>query len=167
MKRASVAPPRGPRGTSPSVRGVGRGGIQKRRTGGPARVDKDGDLVMDAAAGDMQRLGRGRGEGNGPPSKPLAGGRANGGPSRGGSQGTHRAQQAILRGIKSDQANILESRITKVGTTLRVDGLSTSKAASNPDGGLEALLGFLERKAAAMDSKSNRLVKIKKVCLLI
>jgi nuclear RNA export factor len=164
LQRAAVAPPRGPRGASPSVRGGARGGIQKRRGGGPARVDKDGDLVMDAgAAGDKRRAGRGRIEG-GAPSKPLGSGRTNSGPSRGGTQGLHRAQQAILRGIDSKQANILESRITSGVAALRVQGLSSSKAASNPDGGLEALLSFLERKASGLDAKSNRTVKIKKVC---
>ncbi len=167
LQRAAVAPPRGPRGSSPSVRGGGRGGIQKRRGGAPARIDKDGDLVMDAgAAGDKRRAGRGRIEG-GAPSKPLGSGRTNSGPSRGGNQGLLRAQQAIMRGMESKQANILESRITSGGTTLRIEGLSSSKAASNPDGGLESLLGFLERKASGLDAKSNRPVKIKKVCLMI
>jgi len=167
LQRAAVAPPRGPRGASPSVRGGGRGGIQKRRGGAPARIDKDGDLVMDAgAAGDKRRAGRGRIEG-GAPSKPLGSGRTNSGPSRGGNQGLLRAQQAIMRGMESKQANISESRITSGGTTLRIEGLSSSKAASNPDGGLESLLGFLERKASGLDAKSNRPVKIKKVCLMI
>ena len=167
MQRAAVAPSRGPRGASPSVRGGPRGGIQKRRGAGPARVDKDGDLVMDAGAtGDKGRVGRGRIEG-GAASKPLGTGRTNSGTSRGGNHGLHRAQ-AILRGMESKQATVLESRITAVGpTSLRIDGLSSSKAASNPDGGLESLLGFLERKASGLDAKSNRTVKIKKVCLMI
>jgi nuclear RNA export factor len=61
----------------------------------------------------------------------------------------------------------MDSRITTGGTTLQVDGLKSSKAVSNPDGGLESLLGFLERKAAGLDSASNRAVRIKKVCFLI
>jgi nuclear RNA export factor len=70
--------------------------------------------------------------------------------------------------MESKQATVLESRITTVGpASLRIDGLSSSKAASNPDGGLESLLGFLERKASGLDAKSNRTVKIKKVCLII
>jgi nuclear RNA export factor len=70
--------------------------------------------------------------------------------------------------MESKQATVLESRITAVGpASLRIDGLSSSKAASNPDGGLESLLGFLERKASGLDAKSNRTVKIKKVCLII
>ena len=164
LQRAPVGTPRGPRGNSPSVRGAGRGGIQKRQAQGrPARVDKDGDLVMDAAAaGDKRKSGRGQIDG---PAKPMGAGRNISGPSRGG-QGNHRAQQ-LLRGIDSKQANVLESRVTPgPGATLIIDGLSSSKAASNPDGGLENLLGFLERKASALDAKSNRDVKIKKVCLM-
>jgi len=165
MQRTTAAPPRGPRGSSPSVRGGPRGGgIQKRRGGGPARVDKDGDLVMDAgAAGDKRRAGRGR-IGGSPQPKPLGNGRPNSGPSRGGNHSLNRAQ-AILRGMESKQATVLETRITAGGgASLRIDGLSTSKASSNPDRGLEALLGFLERKASGLDAKSNRTVKIKKVC---
>jgi nuclear RNA export factor len=52
-------------------------------------------------------------------------------------------------------------------TTLQIDGLKSSKAASNSDGGLESLLGFLERKAAGLDAGSNRAVRIKKVCFLV
>ena len=165
IQRAS-APPRGPRNTSPSVRGGGRGGIQKRRAGtGPVRVDKDGDLVMDAAtAGDRRKSGKGRLE-SPAPSKPHGSGRGSGATARGGSPGTHKTQQAILRGIGAQQANVLESRITTGGTTLQIDGLKSSKAASNPDGGLESLLAFLERKASGLDAASNRTVKIKKVCL--
>ncbi|KAE8452140.1 hypothetical protein EG329_001607 [Mollisiaceae sp. DMI_Dod_QoI] len=154
------APPRGPRGSSPNIRGRGRGGIQKRRADGPVRVDKDGDLVMDAAAaGNKRRSGKGRMD---PSSKSAGNGRTNSGSGRGGTIAIHKAQQAILRGMGAQQANVLESRITSTGNSLQVEGLSLSKAASNSDGGLEALLGFLERKASGMDAKSNRTVKIKK-----
>ncbi|KAF8863294.1 hypothetical protein BDZ45DRAFT_116785 [Acephala macrosclerotiorum] len=155
--------PRAPRGDSPNIRSRGRGGIQKRRAGAtPTRIDRDGDLVMDAAAaGEKRRSGKGRME----PSKPAGTGRTNSGPARGGSIATARAKQAILRGIGRGQANVLESRITTTGNSLQVEGLSLSKAASNPDGGVEALLGFLERKASGMDAKSNRAVKIKKSSL--
>jgi nuclear RNA export factor len=162
MHRTST-PPRGPRGASPSVRGgATRGGIQKRNAG-PARVDKDGDLVMDAA-GDKRRSGKGRFES----PKPHGSGRGSGGSARGGNIATQKAQQAIIRGLGGRQANVLESRITNGGTTtLQIHGLSSSKAASNPDGGLESLLGFLERKASGLDAKSNRTVKIKKVCSML
>ena len=158
LQRAPTAP-RGPRNASPSVRGGGRGGIQKRnKAGGPVRVDRDGDLVMDAtAAGDKRRSGKGRLEG---PASSRGAGRGHGGPSRGGNLGTVKTQQAIIRGLETKQANVLESRITTGVTTLQIDGLSSSKAASNRDGGVESLLAFLERKA----SGPNRNVKIKKVC---
>lgn len=69
MSRPSPLVPSGPRGANgssrnnhtTSSRGPSRGGIQKRR-GGTPRVDRDGDLVMDAVAGS----GRGRGA----PSQP-------------------------------------------------------------------------------------------------
>ena len=155
------APPRGPRGASSTARGRGRGGIQKRRAEGPVRIDKDGDLMMDAAAGAKRRAGKGRME---PSSKASGSGRANGA-ARGGLV-THKARAAILRGIGAQQANVLDARIT-TGTTLEVEGLSASKASSNSDGGVESLLGFLERKASGMDAKSNRAVKIKKVCHML
>lgn len=158
IKRAS-APPRGPKGGSSG----NRGGIKKRR-GGPVRVDKDGDLDMDGAG--RGKSGKGRLE-SPAPSRPQGPGRGRGSASRAGPLDTQKAQQAILRGLGAKQANILESRIGAGGTTLQVDGLKSSKAASNSDGGLESLLGFLERKAAGLDSASNRAVKIKKVCFLI
>lgn len=164
------APPRGPRGASNNARGRGRGGIQKRRSDGPVRVDKDGDLVMDAVAGGgvKRRTGTGRGTGRGrmESPKPIGNGRTNSGPSRGGAA-IHKAQAAILRGMGAKQANILDSRITAAGTSLQVEGLGSSKASTNSDGGVEALLGFLERKASGFDNQANRGVKIKKVCLML
>lgn len=158
LKRSSAAP-RGPRNTSPSVRG---GGIQKRRAG-PARVDKDGDLVMDpTAAGEERKSGKGQLGGQKPRGR--GSGRGGGGSSKGGNAGILKAQQAIIRGLGAKQANVLESHISTGGTMVRIDGLNSSKAASNPDGGVESLLAFLERKASGLDAKSNRAIKIKKVC---
>jgi nuclear RNA export factor len=166
--RTSAAP-RGPRNGSPSTRNGGRGGgIQKRRAGPAVRLDKDGDLEMDAGATRV-KSGKGSLTSSGPPGA-RGTGRGRGGVSRvAGNLGAHRTQAAILRGMSTKQANIVESRLTTgtAGTMLKVDGLRLSKAASNPDGGLESLLGFLERKASGLDSKSNRSIKIKKVCLVI
>jgi nuclear RNA export factor len=176
MLSRNSTPPSGPRNSSPAPRrgGISRGGIQKRRAG-PTRVDKDGDMVMDAIGGESRggRGGRGRPEGS---SRGRASARANhgGGISRGTSQ------NAIIRGLESRQANILESRISH-GTSgdrgrktdaspsqrLRVHGLKDSKAASNPDGGLGDLLAFLERKAVTLHSDKNKEVRIKKVCYLV
>lgn len=113
-----------------------------------------------AAAGDKRRSGRGRLDG---PSSSRGPGRSSGGPSRGGNAGVIKAQQAIIRGLGARQANVLDSRITFGGTTLQIEGLSSSKAASNPDGGMESLLGFLERKASERKADGSE-VKIKKVC---
>lgn len=155
----TAPPPRGPRGSSPSVRGRGRGGIQKRRAG-PGRVDTDGDLVMDPTiTGEKSRAGKGPAR-VGPRDRGTLSGRSSG--------ATERTKQGVLRGIGAKQANILESRIDRAYEPVRIQvaGLRNSKAASNPDGGLESLIGFLERKASGLDSKSNRKVKIKKVCQL-
>src|SRR5277367_2451419 len=111
----SSTPPTGPRGSSPARRGIGRGGIQKRR-GGLPRVDKDGDLVMDPVEG-KAILGSGSGSGRSEgirPSRARADGR--GGHAAGTSRGnlsTQQSQQAIIRGLESQQANILESRISQ------------------------------------------------------
>lgn len=159
MLQRTSAPPRGPRHSSPSVRGASRGGIQKRRAP-PTRPDRDGDVDMDGEGGGRRQSGKGRLESS-------TSGRSQGaGRGRGGAgKGNHQAQ-AIMRGMGAHQANVLESRTSSLAT-LRVDGLHQSKAASNSDRGLEALLGFLERKASSRDSKSNRTVRIKKVCLSI
>ncbi|KAH8815064.1 hypothetical protein F5884DRAFT_770939 [Xylogone sp. PMI_703] len=156
-QRGSTATNRS-RNASPILRGVGRGGIQKRR-GGSVRVDRDGDLVMDAAAAsNRNKTTLTRHDGR--PS-PARGGSMTG-QGRGG-LGSQRSQQAILRGLNTRQANVLETHISRpTSTTIRVDGLRSSKAASNADGGLESLLAFLERKASGLDAKSNRTVKIKK-----
>jgi nuclear RNA export factor len=173
-------PPTGPRTSSPARRGVSRGGIQKRRPG-PTRVDKDGDLVMDAVSGTETRgTGKGRPEGSGR-SRGRTAGQAvhNSGVSRG-KLATQQARKAIIRGLDSEQANILDSRISHSATVdrgrsggrrdaasilqLRVRGLKDSKASKNADGGLKDLLSFLERKATGLDNEAGMLVRIKKVC---
>ncbi|KAI9053624.1 hypothetical protein LZ554_002578 [Drepanopeziza brunnea f. sp. 'monogermtubi'] len=186
MLSAPPPPPRGPRGSAPHARGRGRGGIQKRRADGPARVDRDGDLNMDSAASASQsRSGRGRME-------PVRSARTPTGPStrtpgarsaqsnrtsgvRLAQSGRHGAagrggrvsvsERSIVRGLGAQQGNLCESRITTIRPSrLQIGGLSESKAANNPDGGLASLLGFLERKASVFrDSDSNdAAVKIKK-----
>lgn len=164
IQRASA--PRGPRNDSPGIRG--RGGIQKRSAGPrPIRVDRDGDLDMDADVGPGGRgkSGKGRFEPSVPSGLRGAGKGRGAGPSRGGN--TRATQHAIERGLRGQQANVRESHVASGPTTIQVDGLMSSKAASNADGGLHSLEQFLERKASALDSKSNRMVKIKKVCFLL
>lgn len=129
---------------------------------------------MGAAAGvDNKPSGKGRPEGNRLPRGGRTGGRGGQVPSGAARLATAQGQQAILRGMRSQQANILESRITQGdGSTasrkelmdIRVHGLKESKAASNADGGLKDLLGFLERKASALNGAPARGIRIKKVC---
>jgi nuclear RNA export factor len=52
-------------------------------------------------------------------------------------------------------------------TLLRVGGLKDSKAANNAGGGVNDLLGFMERKAGSFRTGSKRKVAIKKVCFVI
>lgn len=178
VKMGSGAPPRGPKGSTPSSR-PSRGGIQKRKAG-PTKVDKDGDLVMDAANTiGADRKGKGRPEGASKPSKGRATIRqpTSTGPARSGLNNI-RTQQAIIRGLGSQTAG-LESRVTTRSgdrsrvrsddggfSYLSIRGLRQSKAASNPDGGVGALLGFLERKASGLDANLKKGVQIKKVSLL-
>ncbi len=101
-----------------------------------------------------------------------------------GNPSNQQSKQAIIRGLESQQANIIDSRVSQSVFTqlegpgrrnwrhdlqipimsLRVNGLKESKAASNPDGGLKDLLSFLERKAIGQDVESHKTVRIKKVC---
>ncbi|ESZ99579.1 hypothetical protein SBOR_0052 [Sclerotinia borealis F-4128] len=158
MMNRTSAPPRGPRNSSSSAKGGGRvggGGITKRRTG-PIRVDKDGDLDMDTTTGANGRRGGKNAIGVSAPTGPRGHGRPSRNTGRGGRLDLARNPQAILRGMgsQSQQANVL--------VTLWVKGLKGSKAASNDDQGLSALVSFLERKAATLDSKSKRSIRVKK-----
>ncbi len=169
------APPTGPkansRHSSPSVRGPSRGGIQKR-AGGAVRVDKDGDLVMDAETG--ARRGKGRPEGNRAPSGSRGRGSGRGGNSNTphGNLSTSEAQRAIIRGLDSRQFNTVDSKKFQRGDfarrerdtiEIRIPGLKESKAAHNPDGGLKDLLSFIERKASGLAGAPRGGVRIKKV----
>ena len=155
---ATPTAPHGPRGR-PNYGSAG-GGIQKRRSTGPlgGRTDRDGDLEMSR------------------PSESSAPGSSL--PRSSGSRGSRRNNngiggktlQAINRHIRGDErsdsvriANQDSKGHRSDITWLRVRGLRQSKAASNPDGGLKDLIGFLERKAAFHHNR--RAVTIKKVSL--
>lgn len=148
----SIRNPRGSRGRSNAP---DRGGIRKR---GAVRVDRDGDLDMDGGSGRSRGGKRARGDsGRGTP----AGGQA---------PGRERALDAIQKALSSNvnsQANIRQPRERGGGLEqLIVRGWKQSKAASNPDGGVDSLIAFLERKATPPDPKAaaNTRVKITKVC---
>ncbi|KAI9720427.1 MAG: hypothetical protein M1812_002933 [Candelaria pacifica] len=177
--------PTGPRGASGNTRNnqsraPSRGGIQKRR-GGTPRTDQDGDLVMDAAA----VRGRGRGAPSRPgqpyPSNTTNGGRAG---ARGGAARGFPDPRRVLQAINSENAVISRPR-TNSGARgvprdvsgsgrgrpqrpvpkldhISVRGWTESKAASNPDGGIQNLHDFIERKATGTTTPARDAVRIVK-----
>lgn len=166
----STMPPTGPRaGASTTTRQTrsstgasrpsARGGIAKRGRGPAPRVDRDGDLVMDAAAGG-NKSGAGINKNNSStrrgttrPSAPKA---------------NTRLQQNLARQLGGDTSQVPNApsaaRLAANNTTLKILGMKSSKAATNPDKGEKRLLEFLERKASTLKGPSRRHVTIKKVC---
>ncbi|KUI63176.1 mRNA export factor mex67 [Cytospora mali] len=165
-----MPPPTGPRaGTSTTTRQTrsstgasrpsARGGIAKRGRGPAARVDRDGDLVMDAAAGSKSGAGISKNasstrRGTTRPSAPRA---------------NTRLQQNLARQLGGDTSQVPNApsaaRLAANNTTLKILGVKSSKAATNPDGGEKRLLEFLERKASTLKGPSRRHVTIKKSLL--
>ncbi|KAK3334813.1 hypothetical protein B0H65DRAFT_333175 [Neurospora tetraspora] len=125
------APPRGPRAT-----GGGGGGIQKRRAN--PRTDRDGDVSMDAPAGGSGRGGSASG-GRGRGSKDARGGRG-----AVNSRTSSRVVQNLQNYVSGGPVGKTQSNMA----TLKILGMSNSKATGNRDGGLRSLLTFLERKAS-------------------
>lgn len=157
------------------------------------RVDQDGDLDMDAARRSARNRGAGRGSRGASQPRGNAGSRF--GPMRdtNGSRATRGGvdpaamQKAILRGmdidgrvprgpklnlrtIKPAERSLVKERDPNVRARweqIIVRGFQNSKAASNPDGGIKDLIGFLERKATPTDASARDLVRVKKVCLTL
>ncbi|KAK7907902.1 mRNA export factor mex67 [Apiospora marii] len=178
--------PTGPRNGAPrnnarggtSGKSASRGGISKRRAGGPIRVDRDGDLDMDAAAANGAG-GRGKKNNNattatGSTRKSARTNAPSSRPARPTTKASHMVAKVIQGGTGSLHSRISQgidpsSRHTRSsrpinGTnnkTLVVEGLQHSKAKDNEGGGLKELLIFLERKATTA-GKLNHSVRIKK-----
>ncbi|KAI0175712.1 NTF2-like protein [Hypoxylon sp. FL1284] len=175
--------PNGPRkGAGPSTRNTrasnglkpARGGISKRRSNAAAKIDRDGDLDMDAPA--ANRSSRKQKRDDSIPTAPRSSR-----PAANGSRAprpTAKAQQIIQRVIGGTSGNVSTrlangmaggGRAPKGGRqvngantmTLKVEGLMSSKAAQNEGGGLKELLNFLERKAQSI-AKTTRPIRIKK-----
>ncbi|PWY95645.1 hypothetical protein BO94DRAFT_562307 [Aspergillus sclerotioniger CBS 115572] len=128
-----------------------RGGIRKR--GATARVDREGDLVMDA--GSARNRGK---KARGDSGRSSGAGRA---------QAANKAMDAIQKAISSNsdsQANIRQGARGSGLEQVVVRGWKQSKAASNRDGGLESLIAFLEKKLSSPDSKAGTRARITKVC---
>lgn len=168
--------PSGPRNNRPAAtngtKPVGRGGVSKRRSNA-ARIDKDGDLDMDAPIGTNRASRKSKRVDNSIPTAPRSAR-----PAANGSRGPRPTRQArqIIQRVIGEANGSLSSRIENGmsgGTkafkgpsntmTLRVEGLKSSKAANNEGGGLKELLTFLERKAQSV-GRITRQVRIKKVC---
>lgn len=191
MQKTSSAPT-GPRASRQSNRLIAsrqpnRGGIQKRNAS-TARVDRDGDLVMEASSTGA-RGGRAKGNGSGAAIRGAAIRGAANISRRATPDGGRRAprtgidtaaiQKAVLRDMGSNESvpkgprsrthgvrgreNTREARDSL--RTITILGLKESKAASNRGGGISELIGWLERKATHPDAPSREAVKIKKVCL--
>jgi hypothetical protein len=164
-----MAPPSGPRagGAATSTRGKpqsrlgARGGsIQKRRAPG-GRVDRDGDVSMDASSTNGAAGGAsGRGGRGGAAKRATQGTRAS---SRIAQNVATYAQAELGKGDggRTGRVSVGASKARFAhSATLKVHGLKDSKAASNSDGGVRTLLTFLERKA----SKGDKHIAIRKVC---
>lgn len=79
-----------------------------------------------------------------------------------------RLQQNLARQLGGDTSQVPNApsaaRLAANNTTLKILGVRSSKAATNPDKGEKRLLEFLERKASTMKGPSRRHITIKKVC---
>ncbi|KAI0890656.1 NTF2-like protein [Annulohypoxylon maeteangense] len=166
--------PSGPRrGSAPSglrngrgsaTKTGGRGGIAKRRGNAALRVDRDGDLDMDAPTGtnrSSQKAKRANHH-DSIPTAPRANRQvANGSRApRASVKAQQIIQRALANGIPAGPRGA--QRVNAQETmTLQVAGLKSSKAAHNEGGGLKELLNFLERKAQTV-GKTTRPIRIKK-----
>ncbi|KAI1799835.1 NTF2-like protein [Daldinia bambusicola] len=176
-KGSAPTGPRNSRGTASGAKATSRGGISKRRGNTAGRVDKDGDLDMDApsAANRNSRKNK-RAEPNDSTAATRSTRSAPSGPRA--PRPNVKTQQIIQR-VFNGTGGSLSSRIANGMSggakafkstrpvnapntmTLQVQGLKSSKAASNEGGGLKELLTFLERKAQTV-SKTARSIRIKK-----
>ncbi|RDA94441.1 hypothetical protein CP533_2274 [Ophiocordyceps camponoti-saundersi (nom. inval.)] len=158
MAPRSVRSSRESRDSPYRIRGMSGDGITKRRA--LARVDVDGDLDMD---GSNKRLEKAMSTG---PNGSRRSTRSVTYEVPRNSRGLSRRPHTMLRrqrgGASSTTTRFPEHVQRGRGRLvfLRVRGLKQSKAATNEDGGLEDLVGFLERKASAF--VTGRKVMIKK-----
>lgn len=146
-----MAPPTGPRaGTTRRATTRGRGGgISKNRIA--PRKDRDGDVSMDApAAGDAGRGGRGSSRGGAPRGAPR-------GPSQGTTRATSRLAQNVKNYLAPDGGNS-DNKARFSRATFKIYGLKNSLAMTNDDGGLGALVSFIERKNT-YDTKQMKVLR--------
>ncbi|KAI2470055.1 NTF2-like protein [Annulohypoxylon bovei var. microspora] len=143
---------------------AGRGGITKRRGNAIPRLDRDGDLDMDAPTGPGRSSNKAR-RANHHDSTPTAP-RSSRQPANGSRapRASVKTQQIIQRAFTNGMSGGPKGghRVNAPETmTLQVAGLMSSKAVHNDGGGLKELLNFLERKAQTV-GKVTRPIRIKK-----
>ncbi|KAI7787084.1 mrna export factor mex67 [Diaporthe eres] len=162
-----MPPPNGPRGgnanstrqtrSSTATNRTPRGGIARR---GRARGDRDGDVDMDISTGSKPSKSGG-GINKSSNSSMRRGNTRSSAPQK----SNTRLQQNVAKHLGGDTSRIPNApsaaKIAANNTTLIVTGHKSSKASSNPDGGVKSLLQFLERKATQLKG-SGRPVTIKK-----
>jgi hypothetical protein len=120
-----------------------RGGIRKRGAP-PTRMDRDGDLAM--GGGSDRGRGGNHGRGQARDTRKLV-------------VDNHRTLNTIQKAIAGDansQVNIRRGS-PKGGPSqeISITGWKSSKAATNADGGISSLLGFLERKLNPSNTKTS------------
>ncbi|KAJ5758951.1 nuclear mRNA export poly(A)+RNA binding protein [Penicillium odoratum] len=133
--------------------GADRGGIRKR---GPTRTDRDGDMDMDTSA----RGGKG---GRGKPARSSTARPSGSGRTQPRDKNIDAIQRAIS-GAKDSQFNIRSGKNANA-TNLEeysVRGWKDSKASSTRDGGVDSLLGFLERRMNAHTKSGSSRARITK-----
>ncbi|PYH82985.1 mRNA export factor mex67 [Aspergillus uvarum CBS 121591] len=129
-----------------------RGGIRKR--GAAKKVDREGDLVMDGNTS-QARAKRGRGDS-------VRSGASSGTRSQTSTRAIDAIQKAISSNSESQQANIRHGGRTSNLEQVRVNNWKGSKAKSNPDGGQESLIAFLEKKLSPPDARASARARITK-----
>ncbi|KAK4565454.1 nuclear mRNA export, poly(A)+RNA binding protein [Recurvomyces mirabilis] len=144
-------------GSHAAPRAAPRGPAATRRRAG-LRADRDGDVAMGLPIKGRAGVAKSSTP-TGPRKDPAAR------PARGGILGAT-AQRAILRQAAGTRdVSMKEGRIsvTRGGLVgLKVSGWNKSKAADNADGGVSALIKWLEKKASSKLGSRARNVKIKK-----
>ncbi|KAJ2976851.1 hypothetical protein NUW58_g7986 [Xylaria curta] len=157
-KKGSIPNGRGTKNAQASTsKASTRGGISKRRGPGIVKVDRDGDLNMDASATiNASQSNSKRPKNNSTPS----------GITRNSSRKPTAKTQQIIQRIMDESRDSSRTRGTRRAdnaspVVLKVEGLKDSKAASNEGGGVKELLSFLERKAQSI-GQTTRHIRIKK-----
>lgn len=144
---------------TPSAGPRRRGGARSSARG---RADRDGDMKMDLAIKGRSRIGKA----SAPPGPASTRKRdaLNSRATKGGILSST-AQRAILRQAANKDVSMKDSRGASTGLLeLKITGWEKSKAvATSKDGGVSALIKWLEKKASLRLGSGRRDVKIKKV----